>query len=327
MLLTATKAEDLFTYGATEDLTKQYRKLSSMHHPDKGGTAEDFQLVKALYEEARYKVECGAPWDNGSDVMWSGESGKLRLHYLLKRTGETGQEYSGGTRVLYTATMSNEDLLKTAVDNLKIVAEDLGPTAQVREINRKLFPRVVDSASSALLVSKGIGEVPLKAVYDTYGAFAQDHAVWIASRLMHLLCYLEHLDMVHGAILLENLYVNLEEHSLHLTGGWGFAQKEGKKFKALPAKAMRFVTEPYAAEKRLDWALARQTVVEMLGHKVPTELRMRKDLNPAFLNFLVSPWSAASARDLYSQWEKVRAQLGPRRFVKFVATSPLVFKE
>jgi len=32
------------------DIRKAYRKLASKHHPDKGGTAEDFQRIKEAYE-------------------------------------------------------------------------------------------------------------------------------------------------------------------------------------------------------------------------------------------------------------------------------------
>ena len=32
------------------EIRKAYRKLASRHHPDKGGTAEDFQRIKEAYE-------------------------------------------------------------------------------------------------------------------------------------------------------------------------------------------------------------------------------------------------------------------------------------
>ena len=330
-MLTAKTPEELYEYGDEKALTKQFRVLASIHHPDKGGDAIDFALVKQLYNEALVKIQSGYPWESPTSVTWQGSIAKMRLSCRLKRKFELGTEFVGESRILYSMDDGNADMIENAVRMLKLSHQNLGPNDKLKRINDKLIPGIADCTASAkhptLLIGKKVEEIPLKAVFDTRGAIPEVHIMWMIGRMMHLLCYLEWAGIVHGNITPASFYVNLEYHSLHLYGGWWYSALKGEKFKALPARTLRYVSAPYKAETRLDWELARQTVVELLGHRSPVELKMRKDLNPGIVNFLVSPWSAKSATDLYGQWEHVRDSFGPRKFVKFAIDGKLVLND
>lgn len=331
MLIHAKSPEDLYQFGDKQSLTKQFRQLSSIHHPDKGGEVANFQIVKRLYDEAVTKVTGGYPWDNSKHVTWQGSIAKMRLNYTLKCRNELGMEYICDTRVLYSMADGDADLIGNATRMLKMAHGNLGPNEKLKHVNSLIVPGIADYAASEkhpnILIGKKSNEVPLRAVLDTYGAIPEVHIVWMIGRMMHLLCYLEWAGIVHGNISTSALYVNLANHSLHLYGGWWYSALKDEKFKALPARTMKYIAAPYKAEIRLDWALARQTIVELLGHQSPTELRMHKGLRPELISFLVNPWSAKSALALYEQWDKVRESYGPRKFVEFKAILPLKFND
>ena len=98
MALTAKRPEDLFEYGDIDDIKAAYRRLASAHHPDKGGDAADFQLVKNLYEAALKKIESGEPWDDGASVSWSISGSKFNMKYNFARPFEIGTMYSSHER-------------------------------------------------------------------------------------------------------------------------------------------------------------------------------------------------------------------------------------
>ena len=91
MALTAKRPEDLFEYGDIDDIKAAYRRLASAHHPDKGGDAADFQLVKNLYEAALKKIESGEPWDDGASLVPQIEKlYRIGLGSLAVRPGDSG---------------------------------------------------------------------------------------------------------------------------------------------------------------------------------------------------------------------------------------------
>jgi hypothetical protein len=95
MPLLAKTPEELFDYGTPDDIKTQYRKLASQHHPDKGGDAADFQLVKDLYEQALAKAESGAPWDTGRAVTWRVGDRSFTLKYRRRLDAGIGKAYAG----------------------------------------------------------------------------------------------------------------------------------------------------------------------------------------------------------------------------------------
>jgi hypothetical protein len=326
-MIDATRPEELFEYGSARHITTQYRRLAKLHHPDKGGTTADFQLLKDLYELAIKKVEASEPWDNGSDVTFAFDGTTLRLKYEFARNLEVGRMFVSRGRVLYLLDAPFADLGEAGRALMEANRLHPGPIG-TRDTNLKLLPRQVPQTASwrlpptIVVLSKEPDVRPLRALLDLHGPMPAVHTAWMIGRLMHLLCYLEWRGIVHGDISVDSLFVNTDDHSLHLYGGWWYARTSGERFVALPARSVRLcppdVLLASRADKRLDFELARHTAIEILGVPSATELRMRKDVPTQLADFLSAPFTASSAMELYSQWEKARdSAFGERKFVKF----------
>jgi hypothetical protein len=332
-IIEATRPEELYELGTPEELKAQYRRLSSEHHPDKGGNTEDFQKVKELYEAALKKVAENKPWDSGKCVSWWRDSSLLKLNYLWSRQFEIGKQYVSNGKVLYHIEPGNEDLLEVAKKNIAYCRNIAGPNEKLAEVNSWILPEPVttDVGSSALMLTKDEKIVPLRAVLDKVKRFEPVHAAWAIGRLMHILCMLEWKKLMHGDISVDSLYVNLENHSLHLYGGWWYSASIGGDLIALPPRSMRLapssmILSSYAkmGDQRIDFECARQVAIELLGASSATELRMMKDVPQKLADFLVNPFVAPTATDLYPQWEKARdAAFGKRKFIVFDQPSNL----
>jgi hypothetical protein len=332
MVLTARRPEDLFEYGDIDDIKAAYRRLASAHHPDKGGDAADFQLVKNLYEAALKKIESGEPWDDGASVSWSISGSKFNMKYNFARPFEIGTMYSSRERVMFLLSESFADLGGESKKLMDSNRANPGPVGneRLRETNRWILPEpfpnlpaAISGSKTCIMLRKEKDIHPLRSVMDaTGGQIPPVHAAWMIGRLMHVLCYLEWRGVVHGDISVDNFFVHLSNHSMHLYGGWWYSRPAGAKLLALPNRSIRLspphIIKKKVADKKLDWELARHTAVEILGAASPTELRMRKDVPANLTDFLSSPFTAPTAIELYKQWESARdAAFGARKFVTF----------
>lgn len=333
MPLLAKTPEELFDYGTPDDIKTQYRKLASQHHPDKGGDAADFQLVKDLYEQALVKAESGEPWDTGKSVTWTNGAGKYNLRYKAKYDHGIGRVYVASKKVLMTLDGSFSDIGDRALSMIRRCVDNAGPTDKLREVNRWILPELSGPSNPIGLLLAKDGDIhPMRSVLRAYPKIHAAHAAWMIGRLMHILCFLEWRGIVHGDLSLDSLFVNLKNHSLHLYGGWWFCVEKGQRFAALPARSIRLcpsdIMKEKVANKRLDFELARHAACEILGAPSPTELRMRKDLPAPLVQFLVTPFAAPTATELYNQWEKVRdASFAKRQFVVFSHDPKVIYKE
>ena len=334
MPLLAKTPEELFEYSDADGLKTQYRKLARQYHPDKGGSAADFQLIKDLYDQALVKISTEAPWDTGKAVTWRVGGRSFTLKYRRRLDAGIGRAYSGQTRVLYLLDESYADLGKDTFLLMRENRANAGPTDHLKEVNGWILPDPINEprGDAALMLTKDEDIHPLRAVLEAYPKIDAASAAWMIGRLMHILCFLEWRGIVHGDLSVDSLFVNLKNHSLHLYGGWWFSRKKGQRFAALPNRSIRLcpsdIMKEKLADKRLDFELARHTACEILGAPSPTELRMRKDLPAALVQFLVSPFAAPTATELYNQWEKARdASFAKREFVIFNHDPKVIYQE
>lgn len=334
MPLLAKTPEELFDYGTPDEIKAQYRKLAGQHHPDKGGDAADFQLVKDLYDQALAKIESGAPWDTGKAVTWRVGDRSFTLKYRRRLDAGIGKAYAGQTRVLFLLDESFADLGKDAYRLMLENRANAGPNDRLKEVNGWILPDPVSDprGDAAIMLSKDEDIHPLRAVLEAYPKIDAASAAWMIGRLMHILCFLEWKGVVHGDLSVDSLFVNLKNHSLHLYGGWWFSRAKGTRFAALPARSIRLcpsdIIKEKVAHKRLDFELARHAACEIMGAASPTELRMRKDIPAPLVQFLVSPFAAPTATELYNQWEKTRdASFAKREFVHFDHDPRVIYQE
>ncbi len=325
-MLKAERFEELFEYGDEASITRQYRQHRNRHHPDRGGSDEDFIKVQKFYEEALNNVRNNMPWQTATAVIWNTATKSFSLNVLRKRPFSLGDIYESNAKILYTYHKGNEYLAERALKAYSWVEKDLGPSETLRTTNRGVFPNVDREKSSckapaAILLKKENHVLPLRLILDKHGPFEQVHALWVIGRMMHILTYLSYAKIMHGALSVDNFYVSTKEHSLHLYGGWEYAHKIGDKLEYLPSESVKLCSSGMLknkiAESSLDWECARYAISEVMGHKSPAELRMDKKFNNRLSSFLSLPFSAKSAFDLYLNWEKLRDSFGTRRFVEF----------
>ena len=316
-MLTATRPEELFEYGNEASIKQQYRRLASLHHPDKGGTDRDFQKLNTLYEAALRLVNNVVSgltvWDNGKMLRHC--SGSLEvLSYSSKIDYPYGCGYVSSDSVVYR--FEDAEFKDLALDAMRGLPAVKWPAS----IPANILP--YGSASSfGLSVQKTLDAEPLRPVIKK--GVLPVHAAWMTSRLMNMLCMLDHAGIMHGGLSLDNLFVDTSNHSLFLVGGWWYARKAGKKLVVLPAEAMNklpasMLTDKIA-ETRLNNILVQQMAIELFGGKSLAHLRTLKDVPKQVVEFLASSLVGMPAQVAYSTWEKTLvAGFGPRKFVKFI---------
>lgn len=299
-----------FKFGSLVEIEKQYRRLRSDLHPDKGGSADEFRAMTKEYEEIKAGIRV---WVSESEVDWSANGFRYRLNHLIHGKSCNGSTFYSPSRMVTFMPEGSDDLVENAVVRINAMRGNAGPSRALKERNLELLPEVVDQYRDILLVTKK--GVPLASVLKTYGPFTQSHITWIIGRILHILCMLEYGRIAHGDISTESLLVDLADHKVSLQGFW-YATPEGLKHRALPARSVSQL-QTDVANKKLDWNLAHATVLELMGCRSISEVRMTKGYHKELVKFMSTPWVGDDARKLYSKWEDVRDSFGPRKFVVF----------
>ena len=352
----ATCPEDVFgEIGAQTDamlltLKQRYRAYVKIVHPDvyqgtdeKAAAQSTFRLLTAWMARAEGRIKTGKYGSAGA-----GET-------ILLRTPKREYEIEGayvedGIYNSYACTFLDKGQLQSA--QLKVVRDPCNnPLAEneiraLRTLSAKAdsnkfspyLPQLLDafiydngaSARQALVLKKESGWFSLSEVHAAYpdGIDPRDMA-WIWRRLLVILGYAHRSDILHGAVLPENVWVLPEEHGLML-GGWSSALSGA----AVVGTHVPLVSQTYHAwypqdvlwsaiplfpadilmsAKCMLWLLGGDPHTKMIPKTVPNALR-------AFLRGCILPLSRAprDAWKLLEEFDELLAALwGPRKFHPF----------
>lgn len=150
--------------------------------------------------------------------------------------------------------------------------------------------------------------VSLADVLATEGYVSPKTAAWIISGLLDFCCLMQTNDTVHCGLLLENIFIVPENHSIVITGGWQYAHKVDKKITTVPS---------FVYSSSVKWLKDKKAITPIMLESVKAiGRRLIKDPPKPMKSWLFTG-AKTSAVEEYSAWEKARnASFGERKFHK-----------
>jgi hypothetical protein len=302
--------------GDEDMVAMRYRKLAMIWHPDRNAgpqAAAVFARIAALHQCAT------RPRSAAQERRFRTRGGRsFRFAWRSRRETDFGEVLVGRGHIAHVLAPGAHDLAARA-GRIAPRFADAGMRAQIEPLLPRTMARL-DTADGLVFVEGKRPDQVLLADLVRLGPVDPRHAAWLTTRLLNLVCWLDHAGISHGALGPDTLLVSPERHELALTGPMLCAALFGTAFAALPERTLdllpRLAADPIA-DASVDLALVRQTVREALGDPAGTRLAADPALPSAFGQWLLLP-PAASAQTDFAGWERARdAAFGPRRFVNW----------
>ncbi len=118
----------------------------------------------------------------------------------------------------------------------------------------------------------------------------QKHVLWILSRMLEGCAYFSEMGWTHGGINPESIYVVPETHGI-IFASFYHSQKKGHKISSASASYKHWYPSETFDKKRarplIDTEMAKRTAAYLLGDPSGMGIRLRKDIHPALMEFLL----------------------------------------
>lgn len=322
--------EKLYSVDSEDELKKAYRKLAMKWHPDRQyakntnmGVDEIFSHIKVLYEKSLKLMELGE-WKNHNVLtMKDIENTKYIMKFQKEEAFELGMQYISDNYCAWVFDAGNEDLINTG---LKEMTSFRFKNDRMKEEIGKYLPvlkKVFDTKDKkVIVVEKDKDMLRLSDVLSYYkGKIDPKHVAWILSCLYNLACYLEVNKKMHGAITINNFFINPKKHSGALLGGWWFTHTQDEKLIALSQKAIDIcpfkIMNSKKADTSLNLEMIRQIGRILLGDITGVHLSKDKEIPKQLLEW-VRGSSGVNAFEEYKVWQEkvLKDSFGVRRFTK-----------
>jgi hypothetical protein len=282
------KAAEIFDYS---DLDKSYKSLLKKHHPDTGGSSEDFMYLQEMYAVAKEELSSGVVVSSGSirfparnalytfetrhdfgygEVFWD----KTNLVYQFKQ-GQAGSVFTGFRR----HGVSQEDFDRKILPSLP----------------KKSDIAEFDAGGSHFIVMKPYGDCLLQDVISR-ADIPVETAVWIFNRLYALGCYMQAAKVYNLDISPYTVLLNLEKHRVSLFGGWWYTAMPGSALK-MPVRTYRLLPRRVKETK--------QCTAEAVGEQIHATMRdifHSRKINTTFEKWLKLP-ARSNILDEYEIWQ------------------------
>lgn len=316
--------------GTPEQMRGLYRRLVLYWHPDRNTDplANDvFVHLKALYSHAVAlaggRTAKKADGDGIAETLTDAKGKTFRFVAQAQEPFELGRFLRGRASLAYRVMPAQEDLFKNFSARVKHFSF---ANPAMKEQMAPLLPQLHAhpwGPEGGMIVLKrdpdAVRLADLAHYYRSHSAqFPPEHAAWIISGLFNLACYLEHSQVAHHGIDTNSVWVVPQRHTVHLLGGWFYAQPFGSRLVAMPSQAVDMVPTRYLQDKvagpGVDRALVRALGRELLGDRRGQRFPANAAPKP-FIDALLSPVGASAVED-YRAWKKVlTASFGPPKFV------------
>lgn len=316
-ILSAKSGRELFF----PDDAKAYHKLAREVHPDSYQGAdskkanEAFTRLTSLWND--YKSS-KTPTDTIKTVV--------REYSIVKTLSDNGVQerlsvtYDNGSSKAFVAlakTPGDNDLLGRYASVASMLRDSVEPEY------KDFFPRFIETltlgsgsdARTGLVYSFPIeGFYSLREVAEDYpeGINGRD-AVWMFKRILVALGNVHDIEVIHGAVNLDSIFIHPAEHGLVLDN-WAYSVEAGDHLRALPPGTAEDYPEGVfrreAPDKGLDIRLAAQLMLKIMENK-PRELRR-------FFNGVVETEELPHPAEVLAAFNKVTEEVyGPPKFHVF----------
>ena len=298
-----------------------YRRLIGRWHPDHNPDPSSSAVFMRLHAWYRGKP---TPPTETSAVSWRQTTKPGHFFDVAVRgvrSTPTGQEGFGDWVWAERYGTDHLDLGRNAVATITALPyANPDMRAQVSPLMPSLLAHGWDSHMGTVVFRKDPRAIRLDRLLAHVGppGLPPEHVAWIVSGLWNIACYLEYARLTHNAISATTVWVVPEKHTVHLWGGWAYAQKTGAPIKALPAQSAQCLPsnarDRPVAHVSLDQRLITKLAAELLGDRTGMTLRPPHIPEPMIKNLRQAP--SGPAVQLYARWTTtLKSCFGPRRFV------------
>jgi hypothetical protein len=329
-ILTIEEPEILF--GKPILIEERFKSLAKKWHPDSPtGDTEIFQHINKLHVKAKELAAKGS-WHIPGEFTFKSGGSEYVLRYFKSYDFDLGKAYMSESRLTYVFAKEFTDL----AENAKKMIESLKfQDKKTEEVMRLYLPNIVGyyetDNGAILMIDKPKDLVRMRDVLDFYkGKVDPRHVAWMVSRMIHHASYFQWMNISHGDLSIDSLYICPELHTVCVLGGWWYATPIGEKPKALPSRTISNLPSEFLKNKLstfgTDPELVRLTAREMLGNANGIHLVSDTNIPKSMTNWLrVS--GKGDASDDYAQWlEKiVISSFGKREFHIMPITSKDVY--
>lgn len=305
---------DIFT-NDLEVTKSKFHALQMKYHPDKSFINSSISAkINELYVQAVEHINNNS-WKCDNVLSIQRKDGKIATikNYLYSASYELGSYWVSNTVIVYSFSDKHFfDNYLFSVKHLKYADDNM------RLHFSTLVPNIIDSFEAKdglyyLVIRKAKDEYPLQLVKNV---FDEKQAAWVMTKLLNLCNFLCYNKLVHNGICLENLFVNLKQHSVHLYGGWQYCISEGKKMIGTVEKIFENMNPDVKSSKVASFVTdldsSKYVLKEFFG--VYSFPQLKSKLGNAFASFLCTN-EGENVFDEYFIWEeKIIEIFGKREF-------------
>jgi len=213
-------------------IKNKYREYAKLIHPDvcKLPNAEAaFQKLNELYSAALEAIQNGT-WKKKNCLQINNEV----IEYKNESHFELGMRYSGSNKLVFIFDPDKSIWCNRFIASRPSLANDPDKMKKIYSCRMPRFIKRVlvsnGASQEAIILAKEPSEYPFDLFLKTYENQLDGRDIaWMISRMIDLCCFLYTHDIVHNGITIDSLYIDPEQHSMHLYGGWQYAVPIGGK--------------------------------------------------------------------------------------------------
>ena len=311
---------DLFLDRDENKIREQYREYAKIIHPDictEDGAVDAFQKLYGLYTRALENLKNGT-WEQ-NEMLWV--PGQKGIKYLNKKPFELGTRYVTDDEVIYIFDSGKEKYLKQFLDSiqkLKNAVPNLVAGFKMR------FPRVNHSTSNALYLAKKSKEYPLDSAIAAYKNTMDGRTIaWMISRMCDLLCYLDHVELVHNGLKMDNIFVNFEDHTISIYGGFWYAVPKRTRMIGAPKEIFDLMPSSVKTSKMSDPITDAESVKAMFRDIIKGNSTV-----PEPVKRWLNSGSTSEPVTEFKKWDyELEAAYGERKFFSFSVNPDEIYKK
>lgn len=285
--------------------TSTLQKLRKVWHPDLNPDKVDL-CGKVM---AHINALC-TTWETDPS---SRKAGALAIHSI----SGFGKMEIWPDQVVFLNDLGANDLVRNGMDQASSQKFNW-PDAVMKDRISPVLP-VFSQVPGGLKTCKPESQLNLLDVVNAVGPLPAVHVAWIISRLYNIGCFLQLQNRAHLDISLQSLFIDPEQHTAHLYGGWWYGKKFGEKALAAPQRTASLSSDFAATGIPQPSILGNQ--IRAVGREcfkarsIPA-LHYVKDL-PKPMKAFLSKFGTEDLISEFAEWGKcLDESFGPRKFVK-----------
>ncbi len=324
-ILDIKKPEQMFI---KEILSSQIKSIRSKWHPDRNNNPKSTLVIahiNKLYDLAIEKIN-NNQWDGAAIIRIHDIkiNKKYDFSYNIRIPFELGSMYIGNNYILYNVDLKYKKLYNNFVDivNIKYNQEKLK-----LEFENKL-PKIVKHCESHdgyyILINRPPNHFRLKDVLENISpeVLPATQVAWVISTLCNIHCLMQLHNISHNALSIDNYWIDIENHSGALLGGWWYSNKIGNKLLGLPQSTIKTLPKKLILDKvskvEYDSILIKGIGLNCFGDLGNgSSLLKNSDIPKPFLDWL-RKMPTKDAFSEFVEWSNYRDNsFGKRKFIKY----------